>query len=68
MNQNNYSYNTKILLKMEHSNFEIIISQYEEKNTSTIEENVSNYKYNSNTILPLSYIIDIPNATTSFII
>jgi len=43
-----------ISLKMEHSNFEIIISQYEEKNTSTIEENVSYYKYNSNTILPLT--------------
>jgi len=39
---------------MEHSNFEIIISQFEEKITSIVEKKIPYYKYNSNTILPLA--------------
>ena len=39
---------------MEHSNFEIIISQFEEKITSIIEEKMPYYKYNSNPLLPLA--------------
>ena len=39
---------------MEYSNFEIIISQFEEKITSIVEKKIQYYKYNSNTILPLA--------------
>ncbi len=39
---------------MEHSNFEIIISQFEEKITSTVEKKIPYYKYNSNPLLPLA--------------
>ena len=39
---------------MEYSNFEIIISQFEEKITSIVEKKIPYYKYNSNTILPLA--------------
>jgi hypothetical protein len=39
---------------MEHSNFEIIISQFEKKITSIVEKKMPYYKYNSNPLLPLA--------------
>jgi hypothetical protein len=39
---------------MEHSNFKIIISQFEEKITSIVEKKMPYYKYNSNPLLPLA--------------
>jgi|LakMenE18May11ns_1017448.scaffolds.fasta_scaffold9761901_2 hypothetical protein len=39
---------------MEHSNFEIIISHFEEKITSIVEKKMLYYKYNSNPLLPLA--------------
>ena len=39
---------------MEQTNFEIIISQFEEKITSIVEKKILYYKYNSNPLLPLS--------------
>ena len=43
---------------MEHSNFEIIISKFEEKITSIVEKKIPYYKYNSNSnpipLLPLA--------------
>ena len=39
---------------MEHSNFEIIISHFEEKITSIVEKKMPYYKYNSNPLLPLA--------------
>jgi len=39
---------------MEHSNFKIIISHFEEKITSIVEKKMPYYKYNSNTLLPLA--------------
>jgi hypothetical protein len=39
---------------MEHSNFENIISHFEEKITSIVEKKMPYYKYNSNPLLPLA--------------
>jgi len=39
---------------MQHSNFKIIISQFEEKITSIVEKKMPYYKYNSNPLLPLA--------------
>lgn len=39
---------------MEYSNFETIISQFEEKITSIVEKKMPYYKYHSNPLLPLA--------------